>query len=136
MRAAVVGLFCRRKRFPIQRIAAMVPPLEIQLPPPEHQKPHHETEILAREIPATETIAHQNQKYASLGSLILVEVTIYLWYNLRECFIAGVFKLKPVARQMKTPSSIRLTVIAILSRHQAQNSFEISHRRSNLTHAG
>ena len=79
MRAAVVGLFCRRKRFPIQRIAAMVPPLEIQLPPPEHQKPHHETEILAREIPATETIAHQNQKYASLGVVnsTRVEVAIY-----------------------------------------------------------
>ncbi len=45
----------------------MVRPLEIQLPPPEHQ---NETEILAREKPATEKIAHQNQKYASLGMLI------------------------------------------------------------------
>ena len=49
----------------------MVPPLEIQLPPPEHQ---NEKEILAREKSATGTIAHQNQKYASLGYFISADM--------------------------------------------------------------
>ena len=39
----------------------------------------------------------------------------------------------PVARRMETRNSILQTVIAILSRHQAEDSFEISHRRTNLT---
>ena len=52
----------------------MVPPLEIQLPPPEYP---NEEEILAREKSATGISAHQNQKYASLGFLSLVDLYFF-----------------------------------------------------------